>query len=94
MAKDKNVSNSNSGCLIVCIVGTIIATMLAAQTPYWLLLIPVVWLLGVSVITENNKKNENGSSQSSHETISTSAITSQHRILIKEDDYNGLRDTL
>ena len=94
MAKDKNVSNSNSGCLIVCIVGTIIATMLAAQSPYWLLLIPVVWLLGVSVITENNKKNENGSSQSSHETISTSAITSQHRILIKEDDYNGLRDTL
>lgn len=94
MAKDKNVSNSNSGCLIVCIVGTIIATMLAAQSPYWLLLIPVVWLLGVSVITENNKKNENGSSQCSHETISTSAITSQHRILIKEDDYNGLRDTL
>ena len=94
MAKDKNVSNSNSGCLIVCIVGTIIATMLAAQSPYWLLLIPVIWLLGVSVITENNKKNENGSSQSIHETISTSAITSQHRILIKEDDYNGLRDTL
>ncbi len=94
MAKDKNVSDSNFGCLIVCVVVTIIALILTSQSPYWLLLIPVVWLLGASVITENNKKNENESSQSSHEIISTSAITSQHRILIKEDDYNGLRDTL
>lgn len=94
MAKDKNISDSNSGCLIVCVVVTIIALILTSQSPYWLLLIPVIWLIGVSVITENNKKNENESSQSSHEIISTSAITSQHRILIKEDDYNGLRDTL
>lgn len=94
MAKDENKSDNNSGCIIFCIAVTIIALILTSNSLYWLLLIPIVWLLGACVITENNKKNENESSQSSNEIISTSAITSQYRILIKEDDYNGLKDAI
>ena len=94
MAKDENISSSSSGCIIFCIVVTISALILTISSPYWLLLIPVVWLFGASVIIENNKKNENELSISNHEEYSTSAIASQYRILIKEDDYNGLKDAI
>lgn len=93
MANDKNVSGSNSGCLIFCIVVTIIAVILTSQSPYWLLLIVLVWPLGISVMNENNKKNDNESSHRAEENNNISPITSQQEMLLKEDDYNGLKDT-
>ena len=94
MTEDENRSINNSGCFIFCIVITIIASILTLNSPYWSLLIPVVWLLGASVIIENNKKIEKESSKSSHKEYSTSAFACHYKILLKEDDYNGLKDTL
>lgn len=96
MAKNESISDSNSGCLIFCVVVTVIALGLTSQSPYWLLLIPIVWLLGASVIKENNKMDENESSPSPsiNETHRASAIAYQHKMLLTEDDYAGLKDTL
>ena len=44
-------------------------------------------------MNENNKKNDNESSHRAEENNNISPITSQQEMLLKEDDYNGLKDT-
>ena len=94
MAKESIESDYGFGCLIFCIFVTVFALACSLFSLYWLLLIPVVWLLGLGVIKESEKEKKDKSSQCIDDRYNASSSANQQRILLNEDNYNGLKDIL